>query len=65
MARLARRDMRGERTELVLNRHHFISSFVGGLDGLDMLVGSVVLNIKDLRLLALASIRASNIAKKK
>jgi hypothetical protein len=55
--------LRGEGTELILNGDDFISSLVRGFDSLDMLVRNVVLDIKDLGLLSLASIGASNITK--
>lgn len=59
--RLAR-DLRRERAELVLDRHDLVGTFVGGLDSLFVLVRYVVLDIKNLRLLPLASIRASNVS---
>lgn len=60
--RLARRHLRGERAELVLDCHDLVRTFVGRPDRLVMLIGNVVLDVKNLRLLPLACIGASNVS---
>lgn len=54
--------MSREGTILVLDRNDLVSTLVRGLDGLDLLVRNVVLDIKDLGLLTLASIGASDVS---
>jgi hypothetical protein len=51
----------GERAKLVLDRDHFVCTLVGGLDGLDIFVGNVMLDIKDLGLLSLGSVGTSDV----
>lgn len=61
MDRLARRHLRGKRTEFILDCYNLVGTFVGGFNGLTMLVGYVVFDVKNLGLLTPAGIRTTNI----
>ena len=60
-SRLACWYLGGERAELVFDCHNLVGTFIGGLDGLAMLIRDIMLDVKNFRLLTLAGIGASNV----